>query len=121
MTIWSLLPWTVTSAGAFELAPWLLASAQSHPMAEDCFVRTYYFDMQDGVPIRDTKGLQFPNNTGAIEHSKELARRFSHDARRKDSVHSIIVLDESSKEIHREPVHQDERRHKAAITFEKIE
>ena len=83
-------------------------------------MRTYYFDMQDGVPIRDLTGLQFPNNIRAIEHSKELARRFSHDHRLKDPIYSIIVLDESSREIHREPVHQAEPRPKAAITFEKI-
>jgi len=89
-------------------------------MAEDCFMRTYYFDMQDGVPIRDITGLQFRTNTGAIEHSKELARRFSHDHRLKDPIHSIIVLDKSGQEIHREPVQQDERQPKVAITFEKI-
>jgi hypothetical protein len=89
-------------------------------MAEDCFMRTYYFDMQDGVPIRDITGLQFRTNTGAIEHSKELARRFGHDHRLKDPIHSIIVLDESGQEIHREPVHQDERGPRVAITFEKI-
>jgi hypothetical protein len=83
-------------------------------------VRTYYFDMQDGVPIRDITGLQFPNNTGAIEHSKELARRFNYDHRHKNPIRAIIVLDDSSKEIHREPVHQGEPRPKATITFEKI-
>jgi hypothetical protein len=70
-------------------------------------MRTYYFDMKDGVPIRDTTGLQFPTDKAAIEHSKELARRFSHDPRRKDPIHSIIVLHESGTEIHSEPVHQD--------------
>ena len=89
-------------------------------MVEDCFVRTYYFDMQDGVPIRDITGLQFRTNTGAIEHSKELARRFGHDHRRKDPIHSIIVLDKSGKEIHREPVHQDVRRDEPAVTSEKF-
>ena len=83
-------------------------------------MRTYYFDMQDGVPIRDIAGLQFRTNTGAIEHSKELARRFGRDYRLEDPIHSIIVLDKSGKEIHREPVHQDEREPKVAITFEKI-
>ena len=58
-------------------------------------MRTYYFDMQDGVPIRDITGLQFRTSTGAIEHSKELARRFGHDHR----------------------LHQDEREPKVAITF----
>jgi hypothetical protein len=81
---------------------------------------TYYFDMQDGVPIRDRKGLQFPTNTGAIEHSKELARRFSHDPMRKEPIHSIIVLSESGTEIHREPVRRDDDRSNVAITFEKI-
>jgi len=81
---------------------------------------TYYFDMQDGVPIRDRKGLQFPTNTGAIEHSKELARRFSHDPRRKERIQSIIVLSESGAEIHREPVRQDDQRSHIAITFDKI-
>jgi hypothetical protein len=72
-------------------------------------MRTYYFDVHDGVPIRDITGLQFRTNSGAIEHSKELARRFSHDHRLKDPVRSIIVLDESGMEIHREPVQQDVR------------
>ena len=67
---------------------------------------TYYFDMKDGVPIRDRTGLQFPTDADAIEHCKELARRFSHDPRRKDPVQSIIVLGESGTEIHRELVHQ---------------
>ena len=38
-------------------------------------MRTSYFDMKDGVPIRDRVGLQFPT----AEHSKELARRFGHE------------------------------------------
>jgi hypothetical protein len=65
---------------------------------------TYYIDMQDGVPIRDITGLQFPADTAAIEHGKELARRFIHDPRRKDPIHSIVVLSESGAEIHREPL-----------------
>jgi uncharacterized protein DUF6894 len=69
-------------------------------------MRTYYFDLQDGVPIRDLTGLQFRTNSGAIEHSKELARRFSHDHRLEDPVRSIMVLDESGT-VHREPVEQN--------------
>ena len=65
---------------------------------------TYYFDMKDGVPIRDRTGLSFPTDAGAIEHSKELARRFSHDPQRKDPIQSIIVVGESGAEIHCEPV-----------------
>jgi len=40
----------------------------------------------------------------AIGHSKELAKRFHRDLRRKDSALSVIVLDESGTEIHRERV-----------------
>ena len=81
---------------------------------------TYYFDMKDGVPIRDRTGLQFPTDAEAIEHSKELAQRFSHDPRRKDPIQTIIVLAESGTEIHREPVYQAVGQPKAAITFENI-
>jgi len=86
----------------------------------ELIMRTYYFEMQDGVPIRDLTGLEFRTNTGAIEHSKELAQRFSHDHRLKDPIRSIIVLDGSGTEIHREPAKQDIPRTGVAITFEKI-
>jgi len=67
-------------------------------------MRTYYFDMKDGIPIRDRTGLQFRTGADAIEHSRMLARRFSHDPRRKDPIGSIAVIDESGCEIHREKV-----------------
>jgi hypothetical protein len=66
---------------------------------------TFYFDMKDGVPIGDKVGLKLPTNAAAIEHGKELARRFSHEHPVKDSGLSIIVLDESGAEIHREHVY----------------
>lgn len=68
-------------------------------------MRTYYFDMTDGVPTRDNKGLQFPNAVGAVEHSKELARLLRHDPRLKDRSLSVVVIDESGTEVHREPVY----------------
>ncbi len=71
-------------------------------------MRTYYFDMMDGVPTRDRKGLQFPNAAGAIEHSKKLARLLRAEPRLKDPNLSIVVLDESGAEVHREPVHPAE-------------
>ena len=67
-------------------------------------MRTYYFDTQDGLPIRDTKGLEFATTGGAIEHSKELARRLRRDPRAAARSLSIIVLDESGAEVHREQV-----------------
>jgi hypothetical protein len=46
--------------------------------------------------------MRFSTDIEAIEHSKQLARRFSHDPRFKDPDHSIVVLSESGTEIHRE-------------------
>ena len=51
-------------------------------------MRTYYFDMRDGIPIRDRKGLEFPTAGGAIEHSKSLARQMRDDPRA-EAAHSI--------------------------------
>jgi hypothetical protein len=69
-------------------------------------MRTYY-DMKDGVPTRDRTGLEFPTVGGAIEHSKALAQRLRRDPRRRDLALSVIVVDESGAEIHREPVYPD--------------
>jgi hypothetical protein len=44
---------------------------------------------------------------GAIEHSKELARRVRRDPRITDRSLSIVVIDESGEAVHREPVHPD--------------
>jgi Domain of unknown function (DUF6894) len=67
-------------------------------------VRTYYFDIRDGIPIRDRKGLEFPNASGAIEHSKSLARQMHDDPRASGRAFSIVVIDQSGAEIHRELV-----------------
>ena len=70
-------------------------------------MRTYYFDTRDGIPTRDRRGIEFSTAKGAIEHSKELARRLRNDARLKDPRLSIAVVDESGAEIHRQPVFSD--------------
>ena len=70
-------------------------------------MRTYYFDLKDGVPTRDRTGLEFATTGGAIEHSKELARRLRRDPRITNRALSIVVIDESGAAIHREPVHPD--------------
>jgi Domain of unknown function (DUF6894) len=67
-------------------------------------MRTYYFDLIDGVPTRDRRGLEFLTPSGAIEHSKYLAKRFRADPKDKKLPLSIVVLDESGTEIHRELV-----------------
>jgi hypothetical protein len=48
-------------------------------------MQTYYFDMKDGAPIRDRVGLNFQTDSQAIEHSKKIARRFSHKHPAKDN------------------------------------
>ncbi len=68
-------------------------------------MQTYYFDMKDGVPIRDRAGLEFRTDSQAIEHSKELARRFSHERSVRDDDLFVVVVNESGAEIHREPVY----------------
>jgi hypothetical protein len=73
-------------------------------------MRTYYFDMKDGLPTRDRKGIEFATAGGAIEHSKQLAQRLRNDSRIKDPALAIVVVDESGAEIHREPVHPDAAR-----------
>jgi hypothetical protein len=81
-------------------------------------MRTYYFDMKDGVPTRDRKGLDFPTPTHAIEHSRQLAQRLRNDPRLNDPSLSIIVVDQSGTEIHREPVHPDDP--KLGMSFNRI-
>ena len=68
-------------------------------------MRTYYFDMKDGIPTRDRTGLEFATSAGAIEHSRDLARRIRHDPRITDRRLAIVVVDESGTEIHREAVY----------------
>jgi hypothetical protein len=71
-------------------------------------MRTYYFDMKDRIPSRDRTGLEFATVAGAIEHSRELARRLRHDPRITDRKLSIVIVDESGVEIHREAVYPAE-------------
>jgi hypothetical protein len=68
-------------------------------------MRTYYFDMKSSIPTRERTGLEFATTAGAVEHSKDLARRLRHDPRITDRKLSIVVVDESGVEVHREPVY----------------
>ena len=68
-------------------------------------MRTYYFDLQDGVPTRDRQGIELATISDAIEHGKGLAKRLRDEPRRRDANLSVIVLDESGTEIHRERVY----------------
>lgn len=73
-------------------------------------MQAYYFDMKDGVPIKDRTGLEFPTDSQAIEHSKALARRLGHEHLAKDEKLCVVVLNEAGSEIHREPVYSDATR-----------
>ncbi len=67
-------------------------------------MRTYYFDIKDGVPVRDKGGLEFATVSAAIEHSKILASELRDDARPRDPALSVVVVDESGTQIHCERV-----------------
>jgi hypothetical protein len=70
-------------------------------------MKTYYFDRKNGVPVRDSRGIEFSRPSAAIEHSKALAKqmRIQSPAGNRDLY--IAVLDDTGREIHREPVYSD--------------
>ena len=70
-------------------------------------MRTYYFDMKDGIPTRDRKGIEFSSAAGAIAHSKELAQRLRNEPRLIDPALAIVVVDETGAEVHCEQVYPD--------------
>jgi hypothetical protein len=70
-------------------------------------MQKFFFDMKDGVPMRDRVGIDFKDNLEAIEHSKELAQHFRDDSLRDDKDLEITVVNAIGREIHREFVHRD--------------
>jgi Domain of unknown function (DUF6894) len=77
-----------------------------HIFLKDSLDANLYFNVKDGVTVRDRRGLEFPTAGGAIEHCKELGRRLRGDARLpNDPTLSIYVIDESGTEIHQERVY----------------
>jgi hypothetical protein len=66
---------------------------------------TYYFDTQDGVPVRDRTGKILAGTGAAIEHSKQMASAMRSESAPLNRDLNIIVLDESGREVHREPVY----------------
>jgi hypothetical protein len=69
-------------------------------------MKKFFFDMKDGVPMRDRVGIDFKNNEEAIEHCKELARHFRDDSLRDDQDLEISVINALGREIHHEYVHR---------------
>jgi hypothetical protein len=70
-------------------------------------VQMFFFDMKDGVPLRDRVGIQFNTNLEAIEHSHALAQHFRDDSLTDDQDLEISVVNAMGREIHREFVHRD--------------
>jgi hypothetical protein len=69
-------------------------------------VQKYFFDMKDGVPLRDRIGLEFENNADAIAHCGVLAEHFYRDSLTDDQDLEISVVNALGREIHREFVHR---------------
>ena len=70
-------------------------------------MQTFFFDMKDGVPLRDRVGIEFNTNLEAIEHSHVLAQCFRDDSLTDDQDLEISVVNALGREIHREFVHRD--------------
>ena len=69
-------------------------------------MQKFFFDMKDGVPFRDSIGIDFSGNLEAIAHCKELAQHFRDDSLRDDQDLEISVVNALGREIHREFVHR---------------
>ncbi|HEY8332769.1 MAG TPA: hypothetical protein VIQ05_03160 [Tardiphaga sp.] len=69
--------------------------------------RTYFFDLKDGIPVRDRLGLEFITTDAAIAHSKEIALKLARSDPPKDPNLYVAVINEAGAEIHREPVYPD--------------
>ena len=78
-------------------------------------MRTYYFDLKDGVPVRDRGGLQFPSVAAAIEHGRHLAQQLRGHPRVDDPDLYISIIDESGTEVHREKVYAGMERTRRAF------
>jgi hypothetical protein len=60
-------------------------------------MQKFFFDMKDGVPMRDAE---------AIEYCKELAQHMRDGSLRDDKELEIAVVNSLGREIHREFVHR---------------
>ena len=56
---------------------------------------TYYFDIKDGVPVRDRLGLELVSDGAAIAHSKSLADKLRREKPTGHPELQIVVIDES--------------------------
>jgi hypothetical protein len=69
-------------------------------------MQKFFFDMKDGVPMRDRIGLEFETNADAIAHCGALAQHFFDESLTDDKNLEISVVNALGREIHREFVHR---------------
>jgi len=65
----------------------------------------YYFDMKDGVPVRDRSGLELVSDGAAIAHSKNLAEKVRREKPKGHHDLQVVVIDESGREVHCERIY----------------
>jgi hypothetical protein len=70
-------------------------------------MQKFFFDMKDGVPLRDRLGIEFKTSAEAIVHCKELAQHFRDDSLTDDQDLEISVVNSLGREIHREFIHRE--------------
>ena len=70
-------------------------------------MQTFFFDMKDGVPMRDRVGITSKGDAEAIIHCKELAQHFRDGSLRNDQDLEISVVNSVGREIYREFVHRE--------------
>ena len=65
----------------------------------------YFFDLKDGIPVRDRQGHDCSSDDEAIENATFIAQRIGTE--RPEYVgkgHYISVVNEAGQEIHRAPI-----------------
>jgi hypothetical protein len=70
-------------------------------------MQMYFFDLKDGVPLRDRVGVEFNTNADAIAHCEVLAQHFRDESLRNDEDMEISVVNALGREIHRQFVHRE--------------
>jgi hypothetical protein len=87
----------------FENKAWLA----DHTTTEMIPMQKFFFDMKDGVPMRDKIGIEFKTNAEAIVHCQELAQHWRDESLCDDKDLEISVVNSLGREIHKEFVHRE--------------
>ena len=87
----------------FRNKAWL----DAHTTTEMIHMQKFFFDMRDGVPIRDQIGIAFNTNAEAIAHCQELAQHWRDESLRDDKDLEISVVNSLGREIYKEFVHRE--------------